>query len=94
LLTFDFATIAGVFCIVDLSFFSSLLCTTLTLLGLAGASFAASKLLQRWSQLAKEVAIYLLLFAFPIVSVKLVQAFACHKVDGVFYLRADYSVSS
>jgi hypothetical protein len=62
LLTFDFATIAGVFCIVNLSFFSSLLCTTLTLLGLVGASFAASKLLQRWSQLAKEAAIYLLLF--------------------------------
>jgi hypothetical protein len=26
------------------------------------------------------------------VSVKVVQTFACHKVDGVAYLRADYSL--
>ena len=35
---------------------------------------------------------YLLLFAFPIVSVDLVEAFACHEVEGTFYLRADYSI--
>ena len=33
-----------------------------------------------------------LLFAFPIVSVDLVEAFACHEVEGTFYLRVDYSV--
>ena len=35
---------------------------------------------------------YLLLFAFPIVSVDLVEAFACHEVEGTFYLRVDYSI--
>jgi hypothetical protein len=38
------------------------------------------------------VAIYLLLFAYPVLSVKIVEAFACHEVEGVRYLRADYNM--
>jgi hypothetical protein len=38
------------------------------------------------------VAIYLLTFAYPIVLVKVVELFGCHFVDGVVYLRADYSI--
>jgi hypothetical protein len=37
------------------------------------------------------VAMYILLFAYPVVSVKVVETFACHEVSGVRYLRADYS---
>ena len=37
-------------------------------------------------------AVYLLLFAYPVVAVKVVRAFACHDVEGVRYLRADYSI--
>ena len=33
-----------------------------------------------------------LLFAFPIVSVDLVEAFACHEVEGRYYLKGDYSI--
>ena len=38
------------------------------------------------------MAIYLLLFAYPVLSVKIVEAFACHEVEGVQYLRADYNM--
>ena len=34
----------------------------------------------------------MLLFAIPIVSVDLVEAFACHEVEGRYYLKGDYSI--
>ena len=37
-------------------------------------------------------AIYLLTFAYPVVSVKVVELFGCHVVEGTSYLRADYSI--
>ena len=37
-------------------------------------------------------AIYLLTFAYPVVSVKVVELFGCHNVEGATYLRADYSI--
>jgi hypothetical protein len=42
----------------------------------------------------KEVkfAVYALVFLYPVLSVKLLKAFACHEVDGTQYLKADYSV--
>jgi hypothetical protein len=36
--------------------------------------------------------VYLLLFAYPVASVKLVKAFSCHEINGVSYLRAAYDV--
>jgi hypothetical protein len=36
-------------------------------------------------------AIYLLTFAYPVVSVKVVELFGCHMVEDTAYLRADYS---
>ena len=36
--------------------------------------------------------VYVCLFAYPIIAVKIVDAFGCHEVEGVFYLRADYSI--
>ena len=35
---------------------------------------------------------YLLLFAYPVVSVKISQAFGCHQIDDTWYLRVDYDV--
>jgi hypothetical protein len=36
--------------------------------------------------------VYLLLFVYPVASVKLVKAFSCHEINGVSYLRAAYDV--
>jgi hypothetical protein len=38
------------------------------------------------------VAVYTLVFLYPVLSVKLLRAFGCHEVNGVYYLKADYSV--
>ena len=43
-------------------------------------------------QNALFVGVYLLTFAYPVVSVKVVELFGCHNVEGTFYLRADYSL--
>lgn len=38
------------------------------------------------------VATYVLIFGYPIVASKVVKAFGCHGVNGVLYLRVDYSI--
>jgi hypothetical protein len=98
-LSLNFGVLLGGFCIADISFYQRLLSSTLLLLGAVGAIILRSRLTSVQAS-AKEsrakqgvfVAIYLLLFAYPVLSVKIVGTFACHDVDGVRYLRADYSV--
>jgi hypothetical protein len=101
LLSFDFGVFAGIFCIVQMDFYDSLISMTTTLAmavaAIMGCSHYYGKRLPRNEQVdlmnhARFFAGYLLLFAFPIVSVDLVEAFACHEVEGVFYLRADYTI--
>eukprot|EP00935_MAST-01C_sp_MAST-1C-sp1_P001113 g1113.t1 len=106
LLSLDFGVMAALFCVADLNFYKSLLCSTLALLGVVVAIlvFAARVELlcpcrhrgrrqkKEWWNGGVFAAVYVLLFAYPIVSVKVVRAFACHSVEGVFYLRADYSL--
>eukprot|EP00935_MAST-01C_sp_MAST-1C-sp1_P000323 g323.t1 len=111
LLSFDFGVMAGIFCIVQMDFYDSLLSMTSTLLMGFSAIMGTAKFFsiraakqaeqaeQNSTKAAEQVmqqgrffAGYLLLFAFPIVSVDLVEAFACHEVEGTFYLRVDYSI--
>jgi hypothetical protein len=37
--------------------------------------------------------VYFCIFAFPVVSVKIMETFACHDVEGGSFLRADYALS-
>jgi hypothetical protein len=37
--------------------------------------------------------VYFCIFTFPVVSVKIMETFACHAVEGGRYLRADYALS-
>jgi hypothetical protein len=100
-LSFDFSIMSGLFCIVNMRFYDNLLSTTMLLaIAVIGVLVRSYVLLRRATdeQRAKEiwqeaifVAMYILLFAYPVVSVKVVEAFACHEVEGVRYLRADYS---
>jgi hypothetical protein len=98
-LSLDFGVLLGGFCIADITFYQQLLSSTLLLLGAVGLVILRSQLTNRQAA-AKEtrakqgvfVAIYLLLFAYPVLSVKIVEAFACHEVGGVHFLRADYRV--
>jgi hypothetical protein len=95
--SFDFGAILGGFCVVDLSFFQRLLSTTLMLLAAvavvaAGSRTGSAHEAERRHTRGVFIAFYLLLFAYPVVSVRVVEAFACHEVEGVRYLRADYSV--
>jgi hypothetical protein len=82
-----------------LSFYTSLVITTLGLTGAIGCIYIAYRLKTRaiadTARLQNSflfVAIYLLVFAYPVLSVKIVEAFACHIVEGVPWLRVDYSI--
>ena len=81
------------FCLVRVSFFTDLVVTTASLMLVLVASCAVARAWPRSRRLAIKVAVYVLLFAYPVVSTKIVQAFSCHDVGGTAsYLRADYSV--
>jgi hypothetical protein len=113
MLSFDLGAITAILCLVQLSFYASLLCTTLLFVAALGTIFLVHCLLQKRHQhslvhlpshlesIAKAsqirqscifVAIYFLTFVYPIVSVKVVEVFGCHVVEGVAYLRADYAI--
>eukprot|EP00935_MAST-01C_sp_MAST-1C-sp1_P002222 g2222.t1 len=85
---------------VNLSFYANLLCTTLLLVALLGCIFVSYLFLKlrhpkrthEIKQTCLFVAIYLLLFAYPVVSIKVVELFGCHDIEGTYYLRADYSL--
>ena len=98
-LSLDFGVLLGGFCIADITFFQRLLSSTLLLLGAVGVIILRSQLTNGRAAAKKSrakqgvfVAIYLLLFAYPVLSVKIIEAFACHEVEGERFLRADYRV--
>jgi serine/threonine protein kinase len=103
-LAFDFGITASMFCLVDMSFYQNLLGLTVFLILVvfsvlvrtgfrcwckqrSGDSDAAGRI---WRE-GVFVAVYLCVFAYPLVSVKVIEVFSCHNVEGVYYLRADYS---
>jgi hypothetical protein len=92
-LSLDFGILASMLCVVKISFYNNLLCTTLLLVVLMAGLYLADVTTQhRHQSTYRFIAIYLLLFAYPMVSVKVVELFGCHDVEGVYYLRVDYSI--
>lgn len=91
-LTFDVGVFSGVFCLAKLSFFANLIVTTTGLVVLVVAFYLIAILKPAAATTCRKLAVYLLLFAYPVVSVKVVEAFSCHEVEGDFRLRADYSI--
>jgi hypothetical protein len=83
-----------------MDFYDSLISMTFTLCAFVGSIYGAAYYLASRPHApsagifakARFFVGYLLLFAFPIVSVDLVEAFACHEVEGTYFLRADYSI--
>jgi hypothetical protein len=92
-LTFDLSVLSGVFCLVEVSFFTNLVFSTTSVVLIMVSLVTLSKCKPHWKRTCLRVGVYLLVFAYPVLSVKCVEAFACHDVDGSFYLRADYSIN-
>jgi hypothetical protein len=89
-LSFDLGAFSGVFCLFRVSFFQNLLFSTLGLVAFLALLYGLSRWKRSLRDALTQLAVYVLLFAYPALSTKLVAAFSCHNVDGVFYLRADY----
>ena len=102
-LSFDLSMLGNMLCLWQFSFYQGLLWQTQLLLAAVLIIFGAYQLNQRlvshdpdaiqaFGRECTFVAVYLLAFAYPVMSVKVVAAFACHEVNGVPYLRDDYNV--
>jgi hypothetical protein len=101
-LCMDIRRFSRLFCLVDMSFFDSLLASILSLLAILLLIFAhyKSTICQckdktQYTRLKSRyaaMAVYLLIFVYPLLAKNLVKAFGCHRVYGVTYLREDYSI--
>jgi hypothetical protein len=92
-LSFDLKVMSSLFCLVSVSFYGSLLGATLGILAivLLSAILLLMNVVKRQNILLATV--YFCIFTFPVVSVKIMETFACHAVEGGRYLRADYALS-
>ena len=84
---------SGLFCLVSVSFYESLLGATLGLLVIVLLAAAVYRLLPNKRKDVLLATVYFCIFAFPVLSVKIMETFACHTVEGGRFLRADYSLS-
>jgi hypothetical protein len=93
-LSFDVKVMSSLFCLVSVSFYESLLGATL---GLLVVVLLPNIVVYIWlPNKRKDVllaTVYLCIFTFPVVSVKIMETFACHDVEGERFLRADYALS-
>jgi hypothetical protein len=104
IMSLDLGILLSASCVVQTSFVVDLLCSTVLLIAIVGGILVGSKLRsKRMSSTAPEraqtieqqglfAAVYISVFAFPMVSTKIVAVFACHEVESIFYLRADYAM--
>jgi multisubunit Na+/H+ antiporter MnhG subunit len=91
-ISFDMSAISGMFCLVRVDFYTDLVCSTMGVVTAVAVIWLACATKQCSKEAAMQLATYLLIFAYPMLSVKIVGMFGCHTVDGVAYLRADYSL--
>jgi hypothetical protein len=92
-LSFDVKVMSSLFCLVSVSFYESLLGATLVLLAIVLLAAAVYRLLPNKRKDVLLATIYFCIFTFPVLSVKIMETFACHTVEGERFLRADYSLS-
>jgi hypothetical protein len=92
-LSFDLKVMSSLFCLVSVSFYGSLLGATMGVLAIVLLASTVYTLFPRTRQDVLLAAVYFCIFAFPVVSVKIMETFACHAVDGERFLRADYALS-
>ena len=80
------------FCLMRVSYYDELLFSTLTVAAAISLILAASRVRPQNKAWCTQAACYIALFAYPLVSVKVVGLWGCHEVDGQSYLRSDYAL--
>ena len=92
-LSFDVKIMSSLFCLVSFSFYDSLLGTTLGILAIVLLALAMHMFVPSRRETVRITVVYFCIFTFPMVSVKIMETFACHNVEGGSFLRADYAIS-
>jgi hypothetical protein len=85
--------LSSLLCLVSVSFYESLLGTTIGLLVIVLLAAAMYSLLPNKREDVLLATVYFCIFTFPVVSVKIMDTFACHDVEDGRFLRADYALS-
>jgi hypothetical protein len=101
-MSLDLGILLSTTCLVRASFAQELLLSTLLPVAVVATIFAISKVRSKHAEQsdlrvaierqATFVCVYILVFAYPMVSTKVVAVFTCHSIDSVSYLRADYAM--
>ena len=91
--SFDVKIMSSLFCLVSFSFYDSLLGTTLGMFAVVLLALAVHMFVPGRRETVRITAVYFCIFTFPVVSVKIMETFACHAVEGGSFLRADYALS-
>lgn len=86
----DISILSSGFCLYHISFVVSLLYHTLGLVVVLLLLFLISRFNRTWKRGLLQTGIYVLLFSYPAVARKIAEAYSCHLIDGIFYMRADY----
>jgi hypothetical protein len=92
-LSFDIKVMSSLFCLVSIDFYAGLLGATLGLLAIVLLALVAYVKLPSMRKHVALATVYFCIFAFPVLSVKIMETFACHDVGGGSFLRADYALS-
>ena len=74
-LSLDLSMLSGLFCIVRVSYFENLVFTTMGLVAVIVVAASAGYAKPALRRACTEVAVYLLIFMYPVVSVKITAAF-------------------
>ena len=92
-LSFDLSAITSGFCLFRVSYYDELLFSTLMLALSVSVILLACRFRPKYKAFCIQLACYMSLFAYPLVSVKVVGLWGCHQVNGEYYLREDYSLT-
>ena len=90
-ISFDLKILSSILCLFPLTFYDNLLWSTMSIFMLLAIAYGLSFIIVHQRALLL-VAVYSVVFVYPAVSVTIMQTYACHEIEGISYLRADYSL--
>jgi hypothetical protein len=90
-ISFDLKILSCIMCLFPLTFYDNLLWSTLSIFMLLAIAYGLSFIIVH-QRVLLLVAVYSVVFVYPVVSVTIMQTYACHEIEGISYLRADYSL--
>jgi serine/threonine protein kinase len=97
MLSLDFGVLAGFFCFTNMTFYQSLHVSTLMLFASICLILSVPSFVSNCKARCVFAAVYLALFAYPVVSIKVIMLFGCHEIDyanGAVVVQSSENIST